>query len=262
MHIDIKNWEKFQHYKDRRPTWVKLLIEIIEEFDDDGLPKKFHKLPDSAKLTFILLACLRANYNKHIPYPSDKWLKKRLGISTVNLQPLVDAGFIYIDTEMIQDDTELIQDSTKVLAPERERETYTKETERERETENSIEFQLSSLLFELIRKRKPDYKKPDLQSWAKHIDLMIRLDNRNPKRIREVIQWSQTDSFWQNNILSTIKLRKHFDRLEMQMNEREGTTKSECVGAIQTGRQSRPPRKNRDYNGQGSDGGVSIDNTA
>jgi hypothetical protein len=125
--IQIKNWEKFQHYKDRRPTWVKLLIEIIDEFDQDGMPKKFHKLPDSAKLTFILLACLRANYNKHIPYPSEKWLKDRLGIQKLDLQPLVNAGFVVVDTELIQDDTE-------TLAPETERETYTKrQRERQRE---------------------------------------------------------------------------------------------------------------------------------
>ncbi len=131
MRINIKNWNKFQHYKDRRPKWIKLLIEIIDEFDADGLPKKFHALPDSAKLTFLLLACLRANYNKHIPYPSGKWLAKRLGISKVNLQPLIDAEFICIDTELIQDDTELLQNRPKLLPPEREREGYKEEKERE-----------------------------------------------------------------------------------------------------------------------------------
>jgi len=141
-HINIKNWSKFQHYKDRRPTWIKLLIEIIDPFDSDGEPKKFHALPDSAKLTFILLVCLRANYNKHVPYPEDKWLKERLGINALNLQPLIDTGFICIDTDLVQDDTDLVQIRPKLLPPERERETYTKETETERERERacSVEF--------------------------------------------------------------------------------------------------------------------------
>jgi hypothetical protein len=82
---------------------------------------------------------------------------------------------------------------------------------------NSQEFELVCLLFNLILQRKPDFKQPDLQNWAKHIDLMIRSDNRNPQTIKAVIEWCQSDNFWQNNILSTDKLRKQFDRLELRM---------------------------------------------
>jgi len=94
-------------------------------------------------------------------------------------------------------------------------------------TSNSEEIRLASLLFDLMVQRKPDHKKPDLQSWAKHIDLMIRIDNRTTKKIEAVIRWSQQDSFWQNNILSTLKLRKHFDELEMKSNERKTGTNSQ-----------------------------------
>ncbi len=83
--------------------------------------------------------------------------------------------------------------------------------------ETSIEMQLANLLLEHILERKPNFKRPNLQTWAKKIDLMIRVDGRDPDRIKEVIEWCQTDDFWQNNILSTEKLRKHFDRLELQM---------------------------------------------
>lgn len=84
--------------------------------------------------------------------------------------------------------------------------------------ETSNEFRLSKLLLDLITERKPDYKKPDLQKWAVHIGCMIRLDKRNPKIIEEVIRWCQADvDFWQDNILSTEKLRKQFDQLELKM---------------------------------------------
>ena len=46
---------------------------------------------------------------------------------------------------------------------------------------------------------------------------MLRHDKRKPEIIEKVILWCQGDDFWQNNILSTGKLRKQFDRLEMQM---------------------------------------------
>lgn len=133
-YILINNWQKFQQYKDRRPDWIKLLIEIIEPFDKNGLPKKFHKMADSAKLTFILLACLRANYLQQIPYPSDKWLKERLGITALNIQPLIDNGFISVKSDSVQNCTELYGNAT----PEKEKERDT-DTEKEREKEKEIQ---------------------------------------------------------------------------------------------------------------------------
>jgi len=95
--------------------------------------------------------------------------------------------------------------------------------------ENSIEFQLSKYLFDLIRKRKPDFKKPNKEKWTEHIDKMIRLDKRKPKRIREIIKWCQQDGFWQNNILSTEKLRKQFDQLELKADSKKEKKEDELI---------------------------------
>lgn len=80
---------------------------------------------------------------------------------------------------------------------------------------NSDEFRLAKLLLDEILKRKPDFKKPDLQKWSIQVSWMLRLDGRKPEKIAAVIRWVQMDEFWQKNILSTAKLRKQFDRLEM-----------------------------------------------
>lgn len=82
---------------------------------------------------------------------------------------------------------------------------------------SEISYQLAELLFLKISERNPNHKKPDLQSWAKDIDLMIRRDARDPTTIKAVIEWCQKDSFWQNNILSTGKLREKFDQLNLKM---------------------------------------------
>jgi hypothetical protein len=224
-YISICKWEKHQHYKDRRPKWIKLEIDIIEEFDADGLPKKFYELPDTAKLTFICLLCLRANYNNKIPYKNDKWLSTRLGIGNVDLKPLVLAGYIVIDTEIV---SEPYQECIKKLEsgpPE-------SETEREKEkrvrtlfVETSDEVRLSDCLFEKIIKNNPQAKKPNIQVWAKQIDLMLRVDNRKPEDILSVIDWCQEDDFWKLNILSTQKLRQQFDRLWLQMTIKNSTSK-------------------------------------
>lgn len=93
-----------------------------------------------------------------------------------------------------------------------------------RYSQNSTEFRLASLLLSEIQNRKPDYKKPNLQKWTVHIDRMIRLDKRKPGRIESVIRWCQQDApkgnsnfGWQDNILSTAKLREKFDKLELAM---------------------------------------------
>ena len=83
--------------------------------------------------------------------------------------------------------------------------------------QNSNEFRLAELLLNLILERKSDFKKPNLQTWVIHIERMIRLDKRTPERIEAVMRWCQQDSFWQNNILSTAKLREKFDQLELKM---------------------------------------------
>jgi hypothetical protein len=89
---------------------------------------------------------------------------------------------------------------------------------------DSVEYRLATLLFSEIQKRKPDHTPPNLQIWAKHIDYMIRVDNRKPENIEKVIVWVQRDEGdggkwkgWQDNIMCTEKLRKHFDQLEIKM---------------------------------------------
>lgn len=110
-------------------------------------------------------------------------------------------------------------------------------------TSNHLEsINLAELLLSEIQRRKPDFKKPNIQVWVKSIDLMISLDNRKPERIAKVIRWCQADNGngrwngWQDNILSAKKLREKFDKLELSMsrdNEARKTIQcSEPIGAM------------------------------
>jgi hypothetical protein len=48
MKLSVKNWSKFQHFKDRKPIWIKLYREILDDLE-------FHALdPVSAKLLVLL----------------------------------------------------------------------------------------------------------------------------------------------------------------------------------------------------------------
>ena len=101
-----------------------------------------------------------------------------------------------------------------------------KERKKKEYSEDSVEFRASLFLLNKIRERKPDYKIPNLQQWSEHADYIFRIDKRDPKEVKTVIEWCQKDEFWQNNILSIATLRKQYDKLVLQMNKRQN--KNEC----------------------------------
>lgn len=82
---------------------------------------------------------------------------------------------------------------------------------------DSNEYRLASYLFNFIKRNNNQAKEPNFQSWAKQFDYILRIDKRNIEDVQHVISWCQNDSFWNKNILSPDKLRKHFDKLYLQM---------------------------------------------
>ena len=106
--------------------------------------------------------------------------------------------------------------------------------------EDSTELRLASFLLNEIQKRRERLglslpKKPSLQTWAYHIELLIKKDGRTEDQIRKVILWTQNDNFWGKNIRSTEKLKKKFEQLE------------ECMASEKNG----PKEKIRDLTGTG-----------
>ena len=114
---------------------------------------------------------------------------------------------------------------------------------------NSQASRLALLLLDLIIERNPKHKKPNLRKWEIHIDRLIRIDKRKPEIIEQVIRWCQSDDFWQDNILSTEKLRKQFDQLFLKMNK-----------GCNDGRKRKPTNPDRDYHHEPTNGVIVIDN--
>lgn len=84
--------------------------------------------------------------------------------------------------------------------------------------EDTIQYQLAMFMRQCVLENLPNAKVPEptpkgLKRWAYEIDLMIRIDNRSPDEIRDMIDWSHRDSFWKANILSPGKLREKWDTL-------------------------------------------------
>lgn len=90
-------------------------------------------------------------------------------------------------------------------------------------SDDSNEVKLANYLYKLIQRNNPKAKKPNIQSWARDVDLMIRKDNRTVEEIKSVIDYCQNDRFWYSNILSTKKLRDKFDMLYLKAVEKQKT---------------------------------------
>jgi predicted phage replisome organizer len=82
--------------------------------------------------------------------------------------------------------------------------------------ENSEAYILAKTLFENIREMNPGHKIPDLQKWCEETDKMLRIDKRDFREAMEVLEYLKTDEFWKKNILSTAKLRAHYDQLKIK----------------------------------------------
>jgi DNA-binding PadR family transcriptional regulator len=97
----------------------------------------------------------------------------------------------------------------------------------------------SQLLLEAIKKTKPDIKPPNLGSWEKEIDRMLRLDKRSEESLKAILQWlpkapmGSNGFCWANNILSAEALRTQFDKLELAMKQNRSEGPSNDLGLIQ-----------------------------
>ena len=95
-YLRIANWEKYQHYKNRQPRWVKLYIDTFNR-------PNWISLDDKSK--FLLLICLGigAICDGKVP----KCAKTLQKISNLrrkpDLKPLIDIGFLIEDASTMLD---------------------------------------------------------------------------------------------------------------------------------------------------------------
>lgn len=108
--------------------------------------------------------------------------------------------------------------------------------------ESSVEYQLANRLYERILANDANFKKPNLNSWADHIRLMMERDQRTAQQIEYLIDWSQNNSFWQSNILSTKKLREKATTLILQIKGEREKANGSILPQYQRGRREIVPQ--------------------
>jgi hypothetical protein len=79
---------------------------------------------------------------------------------------------------------------------------------------------------QLHTRMRENSKKPcalNVTSYAS-IEKLLRIDKKTEEEVAQMIDWCQADEFWHSVILSTTKLRKHFDTMASQR-ERRGVVR-------------------------------------
>jgi hypothetical protein len=115
----IKNWTKFQHFKDRRPPWVKLYRDILDDLE-------WHELDPLAAKVLVMLWLIASENDGRIP--DNKTLAFRLRLTELKTKEII----IKLSHWLEHDDINAISEQYQCDRPERETETETKkETKRE-----------------------------------------------------------------------------------------------------------------------------------
>ena len=115
--MQIKNWKKFQHLKDRKPPWVKLYRDLLDDIE-------WFELDPKAAKVLVMLWLIASEDDGNIP--TAKQLAFHLRMSEKETEVCISK----LSHWLIQDDNTTISTRYQDDAPETER-----ETEKEIETE-------------------------------------------------------------------------------------------------------------------------------
>ena len=184
--MKIKNWSKFQHFKDRRPPWVKLYRDLLDDPD-------WHELDaEAAKILVSLWLLASEDEDQEGKLPDAKRIAFRLRIP-VNK---VNQALTKLEHWLYHDDINEISERYQLDAPETETETY---TEREKEKDMAYGFDE----FWSIYERKGS-KVQALKAWRKikpSIELQLQIYDAARIYVRATPdkQFRKDASTWLNN---------------------------------------------------------------
>lgn len=125
MKISPRGWEKFQHYKDRSPSWIKLHKHLLDDFS-------FQRLPVASRALAPMLWLIASEYESGCISAEPEEIAFRLRISEQEyldaLKPLISAGFFSCE----QDASDALAQPERDDSLEKRREEVEKEEEREK----------------------------------------------------------------------------------------------------------------------------------
>jgi len=195
--MKIKNWNKFQHFKDRRPPWIKLYRDILDD------PEWFSLKDKEARLLVHLWLLASEDKTKTGTIPDVKTISFRLRISEKEIEQGLKAlsGWLY------QDDDTLISTRHQGDTPETETE---KKKEREKKKATKVAYRVIDYL---NKKTGKNFRKIEsniklingrLSEGFKEEDFYLAIDNK-------VLAWTGDSKMEQHLVPATLFGKKKFD---------------------------------------------------
>jgi len=119
MFLIPKGWATFQHYKSRRPPWIKLYRSLLDDAD-------FHSLPDASKALAMMLWLIASEHKHGIIDAASNTLAFRLRTDSKKIEealsPLIDSGFFLASNTLADCQQHAIPETEKRERHIRERE--------------------------------------------------------------------------------------------------------------------------------------------
>jgi hypothetical protein len=153
-YLQVVAWDRFQHYKDRNPPWIKFYNSLLE---DPGMAG----LPDASKAHLYGIWLLASRLGNRIPADSHFIGRRINATAKVDLKSLVLMGFLEPVRECLQHASEMLATCARPL---RGAYTETEQSRGERETER-----------ESIA---PAYVPPDVRGETAIMDEKRKLDRK------------------------------------------------------------------------------------
>jgi len=204
--ITIKDWQRFQHYKNRKPPWIKLYRDILDDHD-------WQMLSDYAARLLIQLWLLASEENSgSISLDADQ-IMWRLRIKPKDKTKCITALEELAKAHFITDASTVLACCEQDATPETERET---EKRRARRTPIGSDYTPEFELFWEAYPRKVGKMKA-FQSWVKHVDqevisrVMASLEVQKKSR-----QWNEENGRFIPHPTTWLNQHRWEDQLELE----------------------------------------------
>jgi hypothetical protein len=170
MKLIAKNWDEFQHYKDRSPAWIKLHRHLLDNYEYQSLP-----VASRALAPMLWLIASESADGSIDAQPAKLAFRLRMTVSEVTeaLTPLISNGF-FICVDGLE---QLASDTLAPCLPREEKRESREEEEKEEkpvrkrneptppvEKPNGVDDQVWADWLSLRKKKKADVSQTVLQS--------------------------------------------------------------------------------------------------
>lgn len=156
MSFRVRNWTKYQHYKDRNPPWIKLHVEILSSED-------WVTLDDASKLLAVVCMVIAAKGDGIVP-DNPAYIQRVAYLSKCpDLKPLVACGFLepQADASECNHPLATARPEKEAYSTETEKETITSDPQADADISETVQPQS-------VRKKRAPYPEPFEVFWREY----------------------------------------------------------------------------------------------